>query len=296
MEKAEKESFIMSLLARDQQSSSGLRVKSPEEDSHAASFSSSLANLHSFLAASSQHQSLLPLSLFAPQTSPPPPQTLYHPQPQYGGVSPAQSLSDYASIFNHLPDLLSLDHSPSYHHLHPSPAAASSPVAPRGSRIARKRRQTLADKTRCLQKLLPWEKKMDIATMLEAAHRYVRFLQAQVAALHAMPIVASDSTGSLPVLTRGGGDGGGEVAVLSRLSRSQLLQVVVNSQVAQMRLSDLERCVFSVEQLALLNKRSVIRSAMVAAAASASGSVSGHNYYPAPSSIIDSTASASATN
>ncbi|KAL6228360.1 hypothetical protein ACLB2K_002310 [Fragaria x ananassa] len=74
-------------------------------------------------------------------------------------------------------------------------------------RLASERRQsgqTLSDKTRCLQKLLPWENKMDTATMLESAHRYVRFLQAQVATLQAMPIVASDC--SLPVLTRGGGE------------------------------------------------------------------------------------------
>nr|WKE35142.1 basic helix-loop-helix family protein [Rosa persica] len=71
---------------------------------------------------------------------------------------------------------------------------------------------------------------MDTATMLEAAHRYVRFLQPQVAALHAMPIVASDSADSLPVLKRSVG-GTGDVEVLSRLSQSQLLQVAVNSPV-----------------------------------------------------------------
>ncbi|KAM5580748.1 transcription factor bHLH117 [Rosa sericea] len=306
MEKTEKES-LMSLLVKDQESSSGT-TKSPEETQ--ATFTGMFpVNLHSILAANNT-QPLLPLSLFAdnycsltaPKTEPP----LYHHHqpPQYGAVSAqTSSLNDYYSIFNHLPDLLSLDHSPykrarlldhqtlaSSYQLYPTPAESppAPVVVPRGSSLARKRRQTLSDKMRCLQKLLPWEKKMDTATMLEAAHGYVRFLQAQVAALRAMPIVASDSACSLPVLTRGGvGGGTGDAEVLSRLSRSQLLQVAVNSPVAQMRMSDLGRCVFSVEQLALLNKKSVIRSAMVSA--------SGH-YYPTTTSFIDSSASASTTN
>lgn len=301
----------MSLLVRDQESSTS-NTKSPAFNS----MFSGAVNLHSILAATNPHptQPSLPLSLFADNycnltTTPnvtPKSEQLYH---QYGAVS-AQSLNDYSSIFNHLPDLLSLDHShssasykrarlldshPSYshHNHHPqtlasyqlyptpptSPAAPPQPVVPRGSSLARKRRQTLSDKMRCLQKLLPWDHKMDTATMLEAAHGYVRFLRAQLTALQTMPIVASDC-GSLPVLTRGGGDG--DVDVLSRLSRTQLLQVLVNSPVAQMRMCSLGRCVFSVEQLALLNKRSVIRSAMV----------SGH-YSP---SFIDSSASASTTN
>ncbi|XP_062016344.1 transcription factor bHLH117, partial [Rosa rugosa] len=301
--KMEKES-LMSLLVKDQESSS----KSPEETQ--ATFTGMFpVNLHSILAANTT-QPLLPLSLFAdnycsltaPKTEPP----LYHHHqpPQYGAVSAqTSSLNDYYSIFNHLPDLLSLDHSPykrprlldhqtrasSSYQLYPTPPESQPApvVVPRGSSLARKRRQTLSDKMRCLQKLLPWEKKMDNATMLEAAHRYVRFLQAQVAALQAMPIVASDSASSLPVLTRGVGGGTGEVEMLSRLSRSQMLQVAVNSPVAQTRMSDLGRCVFSVEQLALLNKKSVIRSAMVSA--------SGH-YYPTTTSFIDSSASASTTN
>ncbi|KAL6135296.1 hypothetical protein ACLB2K_067524 [Fragaria x ananassa] len=264
---------MMSLLV------SGTTTSPAEEDSH--------TNLHSILTA----QPSLPLSLFAetycslakPKAGPP----LYH----YGAVS---SPNDY-SIFNHLPDLLTLDNSPykrtrlldsshqtlaasSAYQLYPSPPV----VAPRGSRLARERRQTLSDKTRCLQKLLPWENKMDTATMLETAHRYVRFLQAQVAALQAMPIVSSDC--SLPVLTRGGG-GGGDVEVMSRLSRSQMLQVIVSSPVAQMRMAEQGRCVFSVEQLALLNKKSVIRSAMASSAALGSG----HYYHPSATSFSAST-------
>nr|WKE35148.1 basic helix-loop-helix family protein [Rosa persica] len=303
MEKTERDS-LMSLLVKDQESSSGT-TKSPEETQ--ATFTGMFpVNLYSILAANTT-QLLLPLSLFAdnycsltaPKTEPP----LYHHHqpPQYGAVPPqTTSINDYYSIFNHLPDLLSLDHSPykrprlldhqtlASYQLYPTPAESlpAPVVVPRGSSLARKRRQTLSDKMRCLQKLLPWEKKMDTATMLEAAHSYVRFLQAQVAALRAMPIVASDSACSLPVLTRGVGGGTGDVEVLSRLSRSQLLQVAVNSPVAQMRMSDLGRCVLSVEQLALLNKKSVIRSAMVSA--------SGH-YYPA-TTFIDSPASASTTN
>ncbi|KAL6140091.1 hypothetical protein ACLB2K_058392 [Fragaria x ananassa] len=243
---------MMSLLV------SGTTTSPAEEDSH--------TNL----------PSVLPLSLFAGTYC-----------NHYGPVS---SPNDY-SIFNHLPDLLTLDNSPykrtrlldsshqtlAAYQLYPSPTV----VAPRGSRLARERRQTLSDKTRCLQKLLPWESKMDTATMLEKAHRYVRFLQAQVAALQAMPVVASDC--SLPVLTRGGG--GGDVEVMSRLSRSQMLQVIVNSPVAQMRMAEQGRCVLSVEQLALLNKKSVIRSAMASSAALGSG----HYYHPSATIFSAST-------
>ncbi|KAG7011926.1 Transcription factor bHLH, partial [Cucurbita argyrosperma subsp. argyrosperma] len=66
-------------------------------------------------------------------------------------------------------------------------AAVSPAVQIPRSALARQRRQKLSDKTRCLQKLLPWDKKMDIATMLEEACKYVKFLQAQLLALQSMP-------------------------------------------------------------------------------------------------------------
>lgn len=133
-----------------------------------------------------------------------------------------------------------------------SASSSSSPpvmVVPRSSALARQRRQKLSDKTRYLQKLLPWDKKMNIATMLEEAYKYVKFLQAQLAALHAMP-----SRSSLPNPVRGDDDLSSVFGVLGRLNRNQLLQVLVNSPVAQTLLSSQGCCVFSVEQLDMLKK------------------------------------------
>ncbi|KAI4334069.1 hypothetical protein L6164_018806 [Bauhinia variegata] len=129
------------------------------------------------------------------------------------------------------------------------------PVGPKSHRLipqsnlARQRRQRISDKTRCLQKLMPWDKKMDQATLFEEAYKYVKFLKAQLYALQSMPSVSdSDSSTSLTNNTANGllfGD-------LERLSRTQVLQVLVNSPVAQTMLYAQGLCVFSVEQLTLL--------------------------------------------
>lgn len=126
----------------------------------------------------------------------------------------------------------------------------SSPVIPQ-SNLARQRRHKLSDKTRCLQKLMPWDKKMDQATLLEEAYKYVKFLQAQFRALQSM---SSDSPSFLPHNGTSppalpNGDVFGD---LERLNRSQLLQVLVNSPVAQTMLYSQGFCVFSLEQLTLL--------------------------------------------
>ncbi|XP_038889062.1 transcription factor bHLH117 [Benincasa hispida] len=116
------------------------------------------------------------------------------------------------------------------------------------SALARQRRQKLSDKTRCLQKLLPWDKKMDIATMLEEACKYVKFLQAQLVALQSMPCESAISTYSSNHYITGVFGG------LERLNRNQLLQVLVNSPVAQTMLCSQSCCVFSAEQLGLIQK------------------------------------------
>ncbi|KAI8010167.1 Transcription factor bHLH117 [Camellia lanceoleosa] len=115
------------------------------------------------------------------------------------------------------------------------------------STLARQRRQRISEKTRCLQKLLPWDKKMDMATMLEEAYKYVKFLQAQISVLQSMPCNSSSfeaqNHGNVNVI---GGMG--------RLNRQQLLQVVVNSPVVQTTLYSRGCCVYSMEQLVLLKK------------------------------------------
>lgn len=201
---------------------------------------------------------------------------------------PLEFLPHYSPVFHQLPELLSLEQvaesSPFRSSLHdkrvrvdssnhsrwltvprnvsssstfkPSTECSSStrnPVmVPRGSKLARQRRQKVSEKTRCLQKLLPFDKKMDIATMLEEAYKYVKFLQAQLRALQTMPA-------NSVFMAQGSFDGGssygnlGSVfSGLERLSRNQLLQVLVNSPVSQTKLCSQGCCVFSVEQLGLI--------------------------------------------
>ncbi|XP_044501414.1 transcription factor bHLH117-like [Mangifera indica] len=115
--------------------------------------------------------------------------------------------------------------------------------------LARQRRQNISDKVRCLQKLMPCDKKMDTATTLEEAYKYVRFLQAQVKALYSMPLESSfalqnDLDGHR--CERFGG--------LEMLNRQQILQVLVNSPVAQTMLYSKGSCILSLEQLILMNK------------------------------------------
>ncbi|XP_022989032.1 transcription factor bHLH117-like [Cucurbita maxima] len=128
-----------------------------------------------------------------------------------------------------------------------SSAAVSPTVQIPRSALTRQRRQKLSDKTRCLQKLLPWDKKMDISTMLEEAFKYVKFLQAQLLALQSMPCESAISTNSNHHIS-------GVFGGLERLSRNQLLQVLVNSPVVQTMLCSQSCCVFSAEQLGLIQK------------------------------------------
>lgn len=114
------------------------------------------------------------------------------------------------------------------------------------SAVARERRQKISDKTQSLQKLLPWDKKMDMATMLEEAYKYIKFLQAQISVLQSMPCDSSSFTTQNSRINVFGG--------LENLNRQQLLQVLVNSAVAQTTLYSKGCCVYSIEQVAFLKK------------------------------------------
>lgn len=125
--------------------------------------------------------------------------------------------------------------------------------------LARDRRKKISDRTRSLQKLMPWDKKMDIATTLEEAYKYVKYLQAQVLALSSMPIDSSFVLQDDHDVSRFGGEVGGELAMLNR---QQLLQVLVTSPAAQTMLYSKGFCVFSLEQLLFMNKLSEINILM----------------------------------
>jgi hypothetical protein len=156
--------------------------------------------------------------------------------------------------FHRLPQLISKQPPPppkQQQQLHSSVRGKPSSLIPQ-SKLARQRRQKLSEKTRCLQKLMPWDKKMDQATLLEEAYKYVKFLQAQHSVLQSMPShsITNNSYGG------GGNSGGGVFGDLEILNRNQALQVLVNSPVAQTKLCSQGYCVFSMEQFTLLRKLS----------------------------------------
>ncbi|KAK3028424.1 hypothetical protein RJ639_039016 [Escallonia herrerae] len=115
-------------------------------------------------------------------------------------------------------------------------------------RAPRRRPNRISEKIGCLQKLLPWDKKMDTTRMLEEAYKYIRFLEAQVTTLHSMPCGSS--------LTRQNPSGSDNdlFGGLGRLNRQQALEAMVNSPAAQTAMYSQGICVYSVEQLVLLAK------------------------------------------
>lgn len=128
---------------------------------------------------------------------------------------------------------------------------------PYSSSTTRMRRQKLSEKTRCLEKLLPWDKKMDTATMLEEAYKYVKFLQAQISVLQSMPPLVEGGPSSSSDQDRNRSNEAKAISVfgtLGRLNRQQLLQVLLNSPVAQTYLYSKGCCVYSVEQLVQYKK------------------------------------------
>ncbi|KAJ9549179.1 hypothetical protein OSB04_021722 [Centaurea solstitialis] len=131
------------------------------------------------------------------------------------------------------------------------PPFPSPPVKLSPRETARRRRNTLSEKTRSLQKVLPWDKKMDMATIYEETFKYIKFLEAQITALESMPVIASPTTTS-------GSNFGSEnprfcnpYGALGKLNRQQLLEVLVNSSAAQTILYSKGCCIYSLEQLIL---------------------------------------------
>ena len=113
---------------------------------------------------------------------------------------------------------------------------------------ARRRRNTVSDKTRTLQKVLPWDKKMDMATVYEETYKYIKFLQAQISVLESMPVA---STSSSLLGSENPRQGNNHFGGLGKLNRQQLLEVLVNSPSAQTILYSRGCCIYSLEQLIL---------------------------------------------
>lgn len=128
------------------------------------------------------------------------------------------------------------------------------PYRERAEGTVKRKRQRMSDKVRSLEKLLPWNRRMDTPTMLEEAYKYVKFLQAQIRVLQAMPVHSTGSCSTInspdenPNINEFGG------GVLATLNRQQLLEVVMNSPGAHTVLYSRGTCVYSMEQLLLLKK------------------------------------------
>lgn len=101
---------------------------------------------------------------------------------------------------------------------------------------------------------MPWERRMDTGTLLEEAHKYVRFLEAQVAALRTMPDTAAFAAAHVS------SGRGGDLLALEQLNRQQMLRVLVNSPRVQERLYDKDLCVFAAEQVTALRRSADFRA------------------------------------
>ncbi|KAF8086006.1 hypothetical protein N665_0639s0018 [Sinapis alba] len=121
-----------------------------------------------------------------------------------------------------------------------SSSKSKSPARPSSSSHGGSRRRKISDKIRSLEKLMPWETKMSLATILEETHKYVTFLQSQIASLRWMPLESVYPT--KPGET-------GNTNLLKSLTRQQILQVIANSPGSRNVLYTRGVCVFSYEQL-----------------------------------------------
>lgn len=129
----------------------------------------------------------------------------------------------------------------------------------RNNQMARQRRRRINEKMRCLKKLMPWNRKMDTATLLEEAHKYILFLEAQVSALYSMPVVHADDPPPLlhhptanQVMNCSDADssiGYDRSAPSPNRQQTETLQMLVSSPVAQTVVYSQGQCMVSAEQL-----------------------------------------------
>ncbi|KFK31544.1 hypothetical protein AALP_AA6G126100 [Arabis alpina] len=124
-----------------------------------------------------------------------------------------------------------------------SPSSSSNSGSPAGTSFyAIDGRKKVSDKIRSLEKVIPWEKKMSLATILEETHKYITFLQSQIASLLWMPLDSAYTNTT-------GRDHVRETQLLKFLTRQQILQVITNSPGVRTELYTRGLCVFSYEQL-----------------------------------------------
>ncbi|GAB4859484.1 hypothetical protein Ancab_010951 [Ancistrocladus abbreviatus] len=123
------------------------------------------------------------------------------------------------------------------------PPPASNAVVPSArSCYARRKRKNISDKVNCLGRILPGDRKLDMATVLGETYKYVKFLEAQISVLQSMPMASSHYRDDSGV----GQDS---------LNRQQVLEMVVSSPATQMVLYSEGMCVVLVEQVASILQR-----------------------------------------
>ncbi|XP_021746031.1 transcription factor bHLH117-like [Chenopodium quinoa] len=202
-------------------------------------FSSALPNLLSF----ENFPQLSPFSSYSPPQQPPQIQLPPPPPP------PRQSQRDDYSLDSILENYFEISKQK-----RKSSSSAAAAATEKAAVVARRqrsnRRSKMSEKIYCLGKLLPGghRHRKNTADMLEEAKKYVKFLQAQVNSLRTMP-----SESRFTELKLGFGDLRG-IGELARLSRQQLLQVVVNSPAAQMVMADRGWCLATAEQVAMMKR------------------------------------------
>ncbi|KAL0718998.1 hypothetical protein Bca4012_068321 [Brassica carinata] len=103
-------------------------------------------------------------------------------------------------------------------------------------------RRKITEKIRSLEKLMPWETKMNLATILEETRKYIAFLQSQIASLRWMPLESVYPA-------KPGVEVRETTNPLVSLTRQQILQVIANSPGSRNVLYSRGVCVFSYEQL-----------------------------------------------
>ncbi|XP_078427938.1 basic helix-loop-helix (bHLH) DNA-binding superfamily protein [Wolffia australiana] len=122
---------------------------------------------------------------------------------------------------------------------------------------SRVRRRGISDRIRQLAKLLPSDRKMNTSAMLEEARIYVKFLEAQVTVLQCMPVESQFLCPPPSSYSAGGFRG------LEKLTRQQLLHVLVRSPLVQDKLCGRGLCVFSAEQVFLMRQAAERRSILL---------------------------------
>lgn len=109
--------------------------------------------------------------------------------------------------------------------------------------------EKMKERMQRLEKLMPWDHKMDTVDMLVEAQKYAKYLQARLKALQEMPSHSSSPASSSGLTSDAGAVESETSLFLKKPTRNQVLQFLVGSPEAQKILYTTQTCVVSEEQL-----------------------------------------------